>query len=52
MSSPRPRARVSEVMVDKSHTVAREKIGKAIGRLDDESMLAINRALAVFLGFA
>jgi mRNA interferase MazF len=42
----------SEVMVDKAHTVAREKIGQTIGRLDDESMLAVNRALAVFLGFA
>ena len=42
----------SEVMIDKVHTVAREKIGKAIGQLDDESMLAVNRGLAVFLGFA
>jgi len=40
------------VMVDKTQTIAREKIGKTIGRLDDESMLAVNRALAVFLGFA
>jgi mRNA interferase MazF len=44
--------KTSELMVDKSHTIAREKIGKVIGRLDDESMLSINRALAVFLGFA
>jgi len=44
--------RTSEVMVDKLQTVAREKIGSTIGHLDDESMLAINRALAVFLGFA
>lgn len=44
--------RTSEVMVDKLQTVAREKIGRTIGHLDDESMLAINRALAVFLGFA
>ena len=43
---------VSQVMVDKPQTVARERIGKSIGRLDDESMLAVNRALAVFLGFA
>lgn len=42
----------SEVMIDKAHTVAREKIGKTIGRLDDESMLAVNRGLAVFFGFA
>ena len=44
--------KTSDVMVDKTQTIAREKIGKTIGRLDDESMLAVNRALAVFLGFA
>ena len=42
----------SQVMVDKPQSVAREKIGKVLGRLDDETMLAVNRALAVFLGFA
>jgi len=42
----------SQVMVDKPQSVAREKIGAVIGRLDDEAMLAVNRALAVFLGFA
>ena len=42
----------SQVMVDKSQSIPREKIGAVIGRLDDETMLAVNRALAVFLGFA
>jgi mRNA interferase MazF len=42
----------SQVMVDKAQTVARTKIGNTIGRLDDEVMLGVNRALAVFLGFA
>jgi mRNA interferase MazF len=42
----------SQVMVDKPQSIAREKIGSVIGRLDDETMLAVNRALAVFLGFA
>ena len=42
----------SQVMVDKPQTVARTKIGKTIGRLDDEVMLGVNRSLAVFLGFA
>jgi mRNA interferase MazF len=42
----------SQVMVDKAHTVHREKLGERFGKLNDESMLAINRALAVFLGFA
>jgi mRNA interferase MazF len=43
---------ISEIMVDKPHTVARERVGEVIGRLDDETLLAVNRALAVFLGFA
>ena len=42
----------SQVMVDKPQSIARERIGTVIGRLDDETMLAVNRALAVFLGFA
>lgn len=42
----------SQVMVDKPQLVAREKVGAVVGRLDDETMLAVNRALAVFLGFA
>ena len=42
----------SQVMVDKPQSVAREKAGAVIGRLDDATMLAVNRALAVFLGFA
>ena len=44
--------KTSEVMVDKTQTVALARIGSTIGQLDDESMLAVNRALAVFLGFA
>lgn len=40
----------SEVMVDKIHTVPREKIGAVIGHLSEEEMLAVSRALAVFLG--
>ncbi|NTW69850.1 MAG: type II toxin-antitoxin system PemK/MazF family toxin [Chlorobiaceae bacterium] len=42
----------SQVMVDKVQTVPREKIGPSFGRLDDASMLAVNRALTVWLGFA
>ncbi|PTR05778.1 transcriptional modulator of MazE/toxin MazF [Nitrosospira sp. Nsp5] len=42
----------SQIMVDKVQTVHREKIGITIGRLDNEAMLAVNRALVVFLGFA
>jgi len=42
----------SQVMVDKPQTLARDKIRQAFSRLDDDAMLSINRALAVFLGFA
>lgn len=42
----------SQVMVDKAHTVPREKVGTPIGRLDEATMLAVTRALAVFLGVA
>ena len=42
----------SQVMIDKAHTVPREKVGEPFGRLDDTTMLAVTRALAVFLGFA
>ena len=41
----------SQVMVDKAQTIPREKIGSTFGRLHDENMLAVNRALAVFMGF-
>jgi hypothetical protein len=32
--------------------VARERVGAAFGRLDDEVMMSVNRGLALFLGFA
>ncbi len=43
---------VSQIMVDKPQSVARDKIGSVLGHLDDATMLAVNRALAVFLGLA
>jgi len=42
----------SQIMVDKAHTVLREQVGQIIGRLDSATMVAVNRALALFLGFA
>ncbi len=42
----------SQVMVDKAHTVAREKLSDPFGSLSDALMVSINRALALFLGFA
>jgi mRNA interferase MazF len=42
----------SHIMVDKPQTPARGKIGAVIGHADDAVMLAVNRAMAVFLGLA
>ena len=44
--------RVSQVQVDKVLSVARERVGATIGRLDDATMLKVNRSLAVFIGIA
>jgi mRNA interferase MazF len=43
-------SRVSQVMVDKVLTLPREKIGDAIGRLDEDVMIRVTRALAMWLG--
>lgn len=42
--------KVSQVMVDKPISVKREKLGKPFGRIEDEAMLRVNRALAVWIG--
>jgi len=44
--------RVSQIMVDKIITVPRDKVGASIGRLEDDAMLRVGRALAVWLGIA
>ena len=44
--------KLSQVMIDKSVTAPIEKVGAVFGRIDDATMLEINRALAVWLGFA
>ena len=40
------------LMVDKVTTVPKSKVGAQIGRLDDEDILRLNRAVLVFLGLA
>ncbi|MET4275951.1 MULTISPECIES: type II toxin-antitoxin system PemK/MazF family toxin [unclassified Bradyrhizobium] len=42
----------SRLMVDKIATVPKAKIGSLVGRLDDEDVLRLNRAIVVFLGLA
>jgi mRNA interferase MazF len=41
---------VSQIMVDKAHTIPRDKAGEPFGELEPRTLTAINRALAVFLG--
>ncbi|WP_048861658.1 type II toxin-antitoxin system PemK/MazF family toxin [Acidisphaera rubrifaciens] len=42
----------SRLMVDKITTVPKSKVGERIGRLDDEDVVRLNRAVMVFLGLA
>ena len=42
----------SRLMVDKITTVPRGKLGGRIGRLGDEDVVRLNRAILVFLGLA
>jgi len=42
----------SHLMVDKITTVSKQRIGEKIGRMADEDMVRLNRAILVFLGFA
>jgi mRNA interferase MazF len=42
----------SSAMLDRITTAPRGKLGPVIGHIDDAAMLAVNRALAVFLGLA
>ena len=42
----------SRLMVDKLTTVSKDRLGARIGRLDDEDVVRLNRAILVFLGLA
>ena len=42
----------SRLMVDKLTTVSKGRLGSRVGRLDDEDMVRLNRAILVFLGMA
>jgi mRNA interferase MazF len=39
-------------MMDKITTVSKARLGSHIGRLDDEDVVRVNRAIMVFLGLA
>jgi mRNA interferase MazF len=42
----------SQVMVDKAQTVPRDQVGTTIGRVRQDTLVAVDRALAVFFGVA
>lgn len=43
---------LSRLMVDKLTTVAKSNLGVRIGRLSDEDIVRLNRAILIFLGLA
>ncbi len=45
-------ANASRLMIDKITTVPKARLGKRIGKLNDEDVVRLNRALTVFLGLA
>jgi mRNA interferase MazF len=42
--------KISQIMIDKSMTVKKEKIGNVLGSANHEIMIEVERCLAVFLG--
>jgi mRNA interferase MazF len=42
----------SHVMIDKIATVSKKKLESRVGRLSDEDIVRVNRAVVVFLGLA
>jgi mRNA interferase MazF len=44
--------KTSQIMIDKAMSVRRDKLGQVFGNLPGETMVSVNRSLALFLGFA
>jgi mRNA interferase MazF len=42
----------SQIMIDKIHTLPRDKVGKPFGSLEGPAMMEVTRRLAFFLGLA
>ena len=42
----------SQVMIDKAMSARRERLGSPIGRIDADTLVEVERRLAVFLGIA
>lgn len=45
-------AKLTQAQIDKIMTVRRERVGKVIGRLSQDVLVRINRALALWIGIA
>lgn len=43
---------VSQIMIDKPMTYRRDKVREPFGRMDDDTMTRVGRALAVWIGIA
>ena len=43
---------LSQLMVDKLTTVPRQRIGQTVGKLEDDLLTRLNRAMALWLGIA
>jgi mRNA interferase MazF len=43
---------LSQLMIDKVTTVSRTRIARSIGRLEDDLLLRVSRALALWIGIA
>lgn len=41
----------SQIMVDKAMTVRRDRLGPPFGQLDEQTMTAVTRSMALFFGF-
>jgi hypothetical protein len=44
--------KTSQIMIDKTLTVRKEKLGRTQGHIDRETLTEVERCLAVFLGIA
>lgn len=44
--------KASQVMIDKAVTIRRDKLGQVFGHIDVNTMVEVERSLAVFLGIA
>jgi mRNA interferase MazF len=42
----------SQIAIDKIFTVRREKLGDVIGQIEDDTLVAVDRSMLVFLGLA